>query len=610
MSDEFFKFPCGCRWPIVGPAPRPGAIPRLDVDGQNLPVCSATWEMLGKGLTKGVFQLESSHGQKYCKLLKPTSLEHMAALAAILRPGCLQVRDENGQSVTDKYCLRKNGEQEPTASHPVLAEVLAPTYGLMLYQEQMTKISELVAGFNLVEQDSLRKAAGKKDQQLMAAVGRMFMEKAAAHGIVSAEEAALIFDDIRKSGRYLFNKSHAMSYGITGYETAYLKAHFPVQMFANWLYYAKDKSDPKVEIAELVREAKVFNVNVLVPDVRTVEPHFNTDGVDVRFGLTDIRGVGQAMVQKLVAAIGEGEKASGRDMGTWTWEDWLFNALDSVPSSATKAMVMTGAFEWTGKPRERLKNELEAWADLTKREKEWYRELHAGLPVSHFLGAELPEAPRLDDEQWLSANVSDWGSLTPRQQAGRKKKMATAYAKLLGGVEEIRSATGPFKSLSQGLRAVAKVGAANVKRQAVLNSAADLLDNPPSSEEDTPNAVAWNEEFYLGIALSCSRVDACDVSMANSTCKGFLDGQSPKRVLLAVQVDDVREKRTKSGKSPGSLMANLTVSDGTGSVEVLAWPTEWKTAARVCTQGATVLLEGYRNRKDGGFIINHAYPLV
>ncbi len=609
MSDQFV-FPCGCRWPIVGPAPRAGALPRLNVDAQNLPLCDSTWEMLGKGLTKGVFQLESHTGHTWCKQLKPTSLEHMAALGAILRPGCLMVKDENGQSVTERYCLRKNGQQEPTPSHPVLAEVLAPTFGLMLYQEQMTKIAELVAGFDLVEQDSLRKAAGKKDQQLMAAVGRKFMEKAAAHGVVTAEEAAVIFDDIRKSGRYLFNKSHAMSYGITGYETAYLKSHFPVQMLANWLYYAKDKSDPKVEISELVREAKVFNVKVLVPDARSLEPHFNTDGVDVRFGLTDIRGVGDAMVRKLAGGVAEGEKATGKDVASWCWEDWLFRGLDSIPSSASKAMVMVGAFAWTGKSRERLKNELDAWASLTEKEKVWYHELHAALPLSHFLGGEVPEAPRLDDEEWLVWNVLDWGSLTNRQRTSRKKKLATEYAKLFEVVERLRAATGPFKDLSVGLRAVAAVGASTVRRKAVLESAADLLDNPPSSEADTANSVAWNEEHYLGIALSCSRVDDCDVSQANCTCKAFVDGRSPKRVLLAVQVDSVREKRVKAGRNAGAAMANLTASDPTGSVEAVAFPDDWKAAARVCKEGSTALLEGYRNPKDGGFVINRAYPLA
>src|SRR5688500_2071038 len=140
------------------------------------PDCKKVWAMLGKGLTKGIFQLESRLGRRWCKELRPESKEHLTALGAILRPGCTQSKEENGVSTTQHYCWRKNGKEEVSYAHPALEHILKPTYGLIVYQEQAIQIAVAIAGFNPQEADDLRKAIGKKLTEEMAKVKIRFLE--------------------------------------------------------------------------------------------------------------------------------------------------------------------------------------------------------------------------------------------------------------------------------------------------------------------------------------------------------------------------------------------------------------------------------------------------
>jgi DNA polymerase-3 subunit alpha len=130
-------FPCGCSWPVVGEPLLPGTLPLMDVDLENLPFCDATWDLLASGRTKGVFQLETPLGRQWAKRLKPRSPEHLSALGAILRPGCLKSKDADGVSMTEHYCRRANNEEQPAPLHHTLSAILESTYGTMPYQEQL-----------------------------------------------------------------------------------------------------------------------------------------------------------------------------------------------------------------------------------------------------------------------------------------------------------------------------------------------------------------------------------------------------------------------------------------------------------------------------------------
>ena len=188
---EYFTYSCGCKFPVQ----RNGAITSIlfepKIENLNLD-CQRTWDLISDGNTKGVFQLESRLGKQTAKKLKPTNIEQLSALIAVIRPGCLEaVRD--GKSVTNHYMDKKNGLESVDYFHPALEPILNSTYGEMIYQEQAMEIAKVVAGFNLQEADGLRKAIGKKKPEEMAKVKKKFIEGAKKLNIVSQEDAEQIF---------------------------------------------------------------------------------------------------------------------------------------------------------------------------------------------------------------------------------------------------------------------------------------------------------------------------------------------------------------------------------------------------------------------------------
>ena len=193
--------------------------------------CSRTWELISDGNTKGCFQLESRLGQTMAKKLKPENIEQLAGLISILRPGCLEAY-RDGKSVSNHYIDKKNGLESIDYFHPSLEESLKSTYSEMVYQEQAMQIAQKIAGFDLKEADMLRKAIGKKKPEEMAKVKFKFMEGSQKVGLLSISQSEEIFSWIEKSQRYSFNKSHAVSYAINAYLSAFTKAHFPKIFFA------------------------------------------------------------------------------------------------------------------------------------------------------------------------------------------------------------------------------------------------------------------------------------------------------------------------------------------------------------------------------------------
>jgi len=226
------------------------------------------WDLICNGKTKGVFQLESSLGRAWSKRAVPRNIEDLAALVSIIRPGCLKAIVD-GKSMTQHYVDRKSGNEEIVYIHESLEPILKNTQGVLVYQEQSMEIAQRIAGFNLQQADDLRKAIGKKKAGLMAKIKKRFVEGAVNEAIVSKEDAEEIFSWIEKSSRYAFNKSHAVSYAICGYWSAFAKAHHPLEFYCNYLYYAHGKPDPQEEIRELVRDAKSLGIEYTLPPCNT-----------------------------------------------------------------------------------------------------------------------------------------------------------------------------------------------------------------------------------------------------------------------------------------------------------------------------------------------------
>jgi DNA polymerase-3 subunit alpha len=360
---EYYTFECGCKFEVID---KSDSFPKIKFSPKAEEMdfhCKRTWELISDGNTKGCFQLESRLGQTMAKKLKPENIEQLAGLISILRPGCLEAIRE-GKSVSNHYIDKKNGQESIDYFHTSLEKALKSTYGEMIYQEQAMEIAQTIAGFDLKEADMLRKAIGKKKPEEMAKVKKKFIEGCKSSKIVNESDAEEIFGWIEKSQRYSFNKSHAVSYAINAYLSAYAKSHFPKIFFASYLRFAKDKIDPQQEIKELVRNANEMNIDVSIPDFRLLNEFFILHNKSIYFGLTDIKGVGKSVYKKMI------ELVNNEEVAKLNWLNILTRVLLNINSIAAKALISCGAFDYFHKNRTEMLFEYEILASLTKKELE------------------------------------------------------------------------------------------------------------------------------------------------------------------------------------------------------------------------------------------------
>jgi len=350
------KFPCGCE---IDPNHFDPYDIRLD--------CPEVFNMLARGLTRGVWQLESNLGKTYTQRLKPTSIQDLSALVALLRPAVLEAYDENGVNMVQKYCNRKNGLEETTYLHPSLEPILKNNFGVICYQELAMKICQELAGFSESEADGLRKAMGKKLPEEMAKVKTLFLEKAKTVGILDNESAEQLFEQIQASQRYSFNASHATLYGTYSYITAYMKYHFTLEFFCSYLSFASEKIDPALEKHELVNEAKLFNVEILPPDFRWQQSNFHIKDEKIYFGMSNVKGVGASKIKKLLRIC----KEAPQDVTSMQWFDLLVYVLSQVDTTTVENLILVGAFDYLRIPRMKMHYEYGIWNRLTDKEKEW-----------------------------------------------------------------------------------------------------------------------------------------------------------------------------------------------------------------------------------------------
>ena len=248
-----------------------------------------TYRMLTQGDTLGVFQFESAGMREALKGLKPDSIEDLIALGALYRPGPM----DNIPTYVDV----KHGREKPDYLHPMLEPVLRETYGVIIYQEQVQKIAQVMAGYTLGGADLLRRAMGKKIKAEMDAQRAMFVDGAIKNG-VSEQQASNIFDLVAKFAGYGFNKSHAAAYAVVAYQTAYLKANYPVQFIAASMAYEMASTD---KLAQFVQDARKFGIAVLPPDINKSDVLFSVEGNDVRYALAGIKNVGAGAMAAIVA---------------------------------------------------------------------------------------------------------------------------------------------------------------------------------------------------------------------------------------------------------------------------------------------------------------------
>ncbi|MCG8401278.1 MAG: DNA polymerase III subunit alpha [Firmicutes bacterium] len=249
-----------------------------------------TFELLGRGDGVGVFQLESSGMRAILRELKPEVFEDIVALVALYRPGPL------GSGMVEDFIKSKHGEKKAAYLHPKLEPILRDTYGVILYQEQVMRIASDLSGFTLGEADMLRRAMGKKKPEIIAGLRAQFVAGAEKNGVDSTV-AGQIFDLMEYFAGYGFNKSHSAAYAMVSYQTAYLKANYPVEYMAALLTSVRDNTD---KVAFYIEECRRMNIDVLPPDVNTSGVDFTVHGDKIRFGMAAIKNVGLGAVQSII----------------------------------------------------------------------------------------------------------------------------------------------------------------------------------------------------------------------------------------------------------------------------------------------------------------------
>ncbi len=322
----------------------------------------ATFGLLQRGDSIGVFQLEGANMRALMRSLAPTTFEDVAALVALYRPGPMAA------NMHYDYADRKNGRKPVEYQHPDMAEVLGDTYGLCIYQEEMMRLAQKFAGYSLEEADNLRKAAGKKVREIMARERAKFVAGCAGTGYGEAV-GTMLFDLIEPFADYAFNKSHSFGYGFVSYQTAWLKAHHPAEYLAALLTSVKDDKD---KTAVYLAECRTMGIEVQVPDVNVSLSEFAATksaegGQAITFGLAAIRNVGEGLVERIVAE---------RDANGPFDDFYSFCArVDPVVLNkrTVESLVKAGGFDAMGHPRQGLCLVFEQIVDRTlarRRERE------------------------------------------------------------------------------------------------------------------------------------------------------------------------------------------------------------------------------------------------
>lgn len=316
----------------------------IDVDINHIPLDDKpTYDMLVRGETVGVFQLESSGMTSLVKKLKPDVFEDLGALVALFRPGPL------GSGMVDDFVERKHGRQAITYAHPRLEPILKDTYGTMVYQEQIMQIFQIMADYSLGQADQVRRMMGHKDPEAMAAQKDKLIEGSAKYGM-KAEDATKLFEQIQNFAAYCFNRAHSSAYAFVAYQTAYLKCHYPVEYLSALL---SSVAGDQEKTQAYIEEALKYGIKVLPPDINKSYLEYAPDGKNIRFGLASIKQVGEAVIEEIIKE----REANGDYKSIYDY----IKRLDTKCSNkkTLEGLIKAGAFASIEKSRKQLMDNIE-----------------------------------------------------------------------------------------------------------------------------------------------------------------------------------------------------------------------------------------------------------
>ncbi len=356
-----------------------------------------TFEILQNGDTTGIFQLESSGMRRYLKELKPHEFEDIVAMVALYRPGPMEL--------IPQYINRKFGKEKVAYTHPLLEPIMKKTYGIGIYQEQMMKIARDLAGFTLAEADTLRKAIGKKIKELLDSQKEKLISGMIKNGI-EEKIAHKIWDLFPPFARYGFNRSHSVCYALIGYQTAYLKAHYPIE-FTTALFNS-DSGDME-RMSFLISEAKKTGIEILPPDINQSFVDFAPEGENIRFGLLAIKNVGVNIVEAII----DERQRKGMFMGI---EDFLSRIQHKdLNKKSLESLIKAGVFDSLEISRGKLLGNLDEILRYSqnskKNSKSSQNDLFGGNYIARLNLKEYPPVSKKDKLQWekelLGLYISD-----------------------------------------------------------------------------------------------------------------------------------------------------------------------------------------------------------
>lgn len=573
IKDNKIVFQCGCEFSVSDK--KTNFVADLKKPKHNINFfCKATYQILCDGLTQGIFQLQSALGTQWTKKVQPSTIYHVSALSAILRPGCMNTRFPDGLSTTIHYERRKNNKEETPPYHPIVDKILANTFNLCIYQENMLNLSKEVAGFSLQEADILRKGIGKKEPATIAKCKVMFLEKGKEAGILSEGQLNEIWGWIESSQRYAFCAAHAMAYGITGYNCAYIKGHFPIQFYKARLTNEKNRE----EYAGLINEAKLFDITVNPPDIRDFRHNFYNRKRNIYFGLSSIKGIVKKDIDSLAAIFTEKGWLSN-DLGSSTkgnrinWITFLRDALDNISSRTVEGLIHSGALDCFEMDRARLAYEYEKYNLLTPVEKRQYSRESSLVDL-------IQTCIKYYEEKFNKAFFAYNDKVLKREMSTRKRK------------KEPKPLVPPKAD----------------ERLAKLHEVLDSLDHPLYNIQDTLDSIIYHEEDLLGTALTRHASDAIINCVQTHTCMDLAEG-CKEYAVLRVKIDQANRWTCKNGSSAGKSMCFMKVSDNTCRLDnVVCFATQYEEFQHLLTKDNLVFISGTLG-KENSFIVNKVYPI-
>jgi DNA polymerase-3 subunit alpha len=348
-----------------------------------------TYQLLGAGKTNAVFQLESSGMKELLVRAKPTVFEDIIALLALYRPGPL------GEGMDEEFIKRKKGATPIKYEHPMLESILKDTYGIILYQEQVMQVANKMANFSMGQADVLRKAMGKKQAAMMDKLKTKFIEGAQANRI-KEEKSAKIFDLMASFAKYGFNKSHSAAYALITYQTAYLKAHYPVEFMAAVLSLEMGDTD---KILKYIQECRDMGIKILSPDINESDNEFKVVEGAIRFGLEAIKGVGASAIETILVA---------------RKKEPFKNLVDFCERSKANKKVMenllkAGAFSSMGKRSQLMAILDQAIEEASRAQKNKNSMQFSFFDIQQAVSIPLPAIDELDDETILKMEKESLG---------------------------------------------------------------------------------------------------------------------------------------------------------------------------------------------------------